>query len=313
MKHPLNPKRLLRMPKSPGLLVKLIIGSITFVVSFCLYAQPAPPGVPEPGLVIWGTVVNVQNPSQAVTITSASWSVSDTTRTAVFDTASRPAVRIVNQGGQSFYVLEVPFDTRTLGPVNLSDPATVGGPSSFELKSGSPPIYSLTPTFNGVLASVRAVDGLSASGGTVPISGFNAGVRGRVIRVDLSILPPADLYDAWAAGFFGSLNDPRAGKGLDPDGDGFNNESEYLAGTDPKDKDSALRILTISPVAGQLQVKLQWQSAADKKYKLESATQAEGPFAEVGAVVSGTGGTAQANVARDAAEPGRFYRVRLVP
>ncbi|MBL9168210.1 MAG: hypothetical protein JNN07_10755 [Verrucomicrobiales bacterium] len=291
----------------------LVIFVLSWLSAVTAVSQPAPPGVPEPGLVIWGTVVNVQNPSQGLAITSASWSVSDGTRTAVFDTASRPAVRIVNQGGQSFYVLEVPFDTRTIGPVSLSDPASTGGPSSFELKSGNPPVYSLTPTINGVLASVRAVDGLNTTGNAVPISGFNAGVRGRVIRVDLSILPPADPYDAWAAGFFGSLNDPRAGKGLDPDGDGFNNESEYLAGTDPKDKDSVLKILTISPVAGQLQVNVQWQSATGKKYKLEGATQAEGPFREVGAVVPGTGGTAQANVARDAAEPGRFYRVRLVP
>lgn len=278
-----------------------------------LSAQPAPPGVPEPGLVIWGTVVNVQNPAQAVPIRSASWAVSDGTKNATFDATTRLTVRIVNQGGQSFYVLEVPFDTRTLGPVNLSDPAAVGGPSSFELKASNPPVYTLTPTINGVLANVRSVDGVSASGGNVPVNGFNAGVRGRVIRVDLSISPPPDPYLIWAAGFFGSSSDPRAAKGLDPDGDGLNNESEYLAGTDPTQESSVLRILTFSPVAGQLQVNVQWPSASGKRYRLESAPQPEGPFTELGAVVTGNGGLVQAAVARDGVEPGRFYRVRLIP
>lgn len=276
-------------------------------------AQPAPPGVPEPGLIIWGTVVNAQTPSEAVTIRSASWTVSDGTTNATFDVTTGLAVRIVNQGSQSFYVLEVPFDTRTLGSVNLSDPAIVGGSRSFELKSSNPPVYSLTPTINGVLANVRTVDGVSASGGNVPVNGFNAGVRGRVIRVDLSILPPPDPYVDWATRFFGSSNDPRAAKGLDPDGDGFNNESEYLAGTDPTQKSSVLRILTFVPVDGQLQVNVQWPSATGKRYRLESATQPEGPFTELGAVVSGNGGLVQTAVAREGTEGGRFYRVRLIP
>jgi hypothetical protein len=282
------------------------------VVVSVVSAQPAPPGVPEPGLVIWGTVVNAQKPAQALTVTSASWAVTDGTKSTVFDGATRPAVRIVNQGGQSYYVLEVPFDTRTFGAIALSDPATTGT-KSFELKSANPPLYTLTPTINGALATVRAVDGVNAAGTTLPVSGFSAAVRGRALRVDLSITPPPDPYDKWAIGFFGSAADARAGRTLDPDGDGFNNESEYLAGTDPLKSSSALRILTITPTAGQLEVNLLWQSATNRRYRVVSSLQAQGPFTEIGTVIPSAGATTQASVPRNATEPERFYRVSIAP
>src|SRR5256885_15556001 len=138
---------------------------------------PIPPGVPEPGLVIWGSVVNVNNPSQPIAITSATWSVTDGTQTAVYTGATQPPTRIVTLDGQSYYVLEVAFDTRTFGTIALSDPASIGV-NSFELKSSTPPAYTLTPTINGVLATVRSIDGAPASGGNVPVTGFSAATRG---------------------------------------------------------------------------------------------------------------------------------------
>lgn len=293
------------------LLRAYIAGFGAFICVVTTIAQPAPPGVPEPGLVIWGTVVSAQNPAQALTVTSASWAVTDGSKSAVFSGATQPAVRIVNQGGQSYYVLEVPFDTRTFGNIALGDPATAGV-NSFELRNASPPPYVLTPTINGALATVRAIDGVSTAGASLPVNNFGTAVRGRVIRVDLSIEPP-NSYDAWAAGFFGNVTDVRAGKNLDPDGDGFNNESEYLAGTDPLNSSSFLRILTISPAAGQLDVNLLWQSAANKKYRVESSLDLRGPFAEVGAVIPSAGTTTQANVVRSPTEPERFYRITVVP
>ena len=104
------------------------------MLGVCLILHPAalqaavtiPPGVPEPGLVLWGKVVNRTNTSQNLPIQSAEWAVTDGTKTAVFSDSTRPAVRIMELDGQSFYILEVPFDTRRMGTVTLSDPATVG-------------------------------------------------------------------------------------------------------------------------------------------------------------------------------------------
>src|SRR5260221_1143050 len=227
--------------------VKTLLLTVTFVGAKLATAQIStiPPGVPEPGLVIWGTVVNATNTSQQIPIAGASWSVTDGTKTAVYTPTSSPPLRIVVTGGQSYYVLEVPFDTRHFGTIALSDPAAQGI-NSCELKSSSPPVYSLMRTINGVPANLRSIDGAPASGGTAPVSGLSATTRGRVIRVDLTITPPPDSYDAWAIGIFGSLGNPDAARTADPDHDGMNNYQEFLAGTDPKSARSAFRILTPS-------------------------------------------------------------------
>jgi hypothetical protein len=271
-----------------------------------------PPGVPEPGLVLWGSVVNQTNLSQAITITDASWSVSDGVKTAVYSTESRPAIRIVNAEGQSYYVLHVPFDTRQIGNVTLGDPAAAGI-DSFELKAASPPTYTLAPTINGALASVRSIDGAPASGANVPVAGFAAATRGRVIRVDLAITPIGDGYEAWAAAIFGSADLPEAARTADPDADGLNNEAEHAAGTDPKDPDSTLRILELTVQNQPLPTMLGWRSAADRSYIIESAPSPDGPWTALGSPVPGTGTATQAPINFPAQQPQGFYRVRLAP
>src|SRR5215470_6497048 len=62
---------------------------------FCLGSPAIPPGVPEPGLILWGAVVNATNPAQALAISTGSWSVTDGTKTAVYSSQTRPATRIV--------------------------------------------------------------------------------------------------------------------------------------------------------------------------------------------------------------------------
>jgi hypothetical protein len=268
-----------------------------------------PPGVPEPGLVIWGTVVNQTNTSQAIPITSASWSVTDGAKTAVYSGATRPSTRIVNLNGQSYYILQVPFDTRQIGTVTLADPATVGI-NSFELKTASPPTYTLAPTINGSLATVRSIDGAPASGANIPVAGFTSATRGRVIRVDLAIIPPANDYDSWAAGIFGSATVPEAARTADPDGDGLNNAGEFAAGTDPKDPVSALRILTLTLQSQQ--AVLGWQSVSSRSYIIEFATGPDGPWGALGSAVPSAGNTTQTAI-NLSGEPKLFYRVRLAP
>jgi hypothetical protein len=275
------------------------------------FGQTVPPGVPEPGLVIWGTVVNQTNPAQAITITSAIWSVTDGTKTAVFSAGSLPPTRIVNLNGQSYYILQVPFDTRQIGTVTLADPATVGI-NSFELKSASPPTYTLAPTINGVLGTVRSIDGAPSSGANVPVAGFNAAARGRVIRVDLGIVPLPDDYDSWAASFFGSAGLPQAARTADPDGDGLNNEGEHAAGTDPTKASSALRILALTVQSQPLQAVLGWESVSSRSYIIEFAPDADGPWAVVGPAVPSAGGTTTITNLLNG-ELKRFYRIRLSP
>src|ERR1051326_1407615 len=275
-------------------------------------AQVIPPGVPEPGLVIWGTVVNQTNASQAITITSASWSVTDGTRTAFYSGASRPATRIVNVNGQSYYILQVPFDTRQIGTVTLADPATVGI-NSFELKTATPPTYTLAPTINGALATVRSIDGAPASGGAVPVAGFTSAARGRVIRADLAIVPPANDYDSWAAAIFGSASLPQAARTADPDGDGLNNEGEYAAGTDPKNAASVLKILTLTVQSQPPQATIAWESASSRSYVIEYASSPDGPWTQLGPAMPSGGTTTQTGISLVSGDLKRFFRIRLGP
>jgi hypothetical protein len=58
------------------------------------------------------------------------------------------------------------------------------------------------------------------------------------------------LPDWWEIQYFGSINDPRATPNADPDGDGFSNIQEYIAGTNPLNANSALRITSVDANPG---------------------------------------------------------------
>jgi hypothetical protein len=289
-----------------------ILGAVVFLVHAVTGMAAVPPGVPEPGLVIWGSVVNQTNAAENIAIQSAHWSVSDGAKTAVYSGQTRPAVRIVSVAGQSYYILQVPFDTRQLGAIALSDP--IGhGMDSFELKAASPPAYTLTPTINGVLASVRSVNGAPALGESVPITGFTSQARGRVVRVDLAILPTADSYELWAAAMFGDANLPQAARGADPDGDGMTNEQEWAAGTNPLSAESVLQVLTFSVDPNANEATLSWTSVAGRDYIIQGASVTEGPWVDLAVPVTGSGGATEISIDAGGGEPVRFYRIRLVP
>jgi hypothetical protein len=254
-------------------------------------------------------VVNATNASQQISIESASWSVTDGTSTGVYTALSRPPVRTFIQGNQSFYVLEVPFDTRRFGAIQLDDPANEGV-KSFPLQSSAPPTYLLAPTVNGVPATVRSIDGAPSSGTNVPVAGFNATVRGRVIRVDLAITPITETYEQWATRIFGGIGLPSASPGADPDQDGLSNASEYAAGTNPLDPASTLRVVQISFTGNQATVG--WQSVASKRYVLESASSLSGPWTDAASILA-SASSVQTSVARSAGGLPTFYRVRVAP
>jgi len=292
------------VPAWPALYLFLVLSA---------HGQIIPPGIPEPGLILWGTVVNQTNATQAIPITSVSWAVSDGTRTVVYSGSTRPATRIVNFNGQSYYLAQVAFDTRQIGTVTLADPATVGI-SSFELKSSSPPTYILAPTINGLLATVRSIDGAPAAGESLPVAGFSSATRGRILRVDLGIIPSmANDYDAWAAGFFGSPTTPDADRTADPDGDGLTNEGEFAAGTDPTDDTSVFQVLTFAVQGDTLEASIDWRSATGRSYVIEYAPAPNGPWEPVGNPIPAAGTTTQGGLSLPGGVATGFFRVRLAP
>jgi hypothetical protein len=77
------------------------------------------------------------------------------------------------------------------------------------------------------------------------------------------VIPQVD--EAWARQYFGHFPLTEDEKQSDADGDGSSNLAEYLAGTNPLDPDSVLRI-TATEWRGPSQIALQFQCSSGKSY-----------------------------------------------
>ncbi|HXS67710.1 MAG TPA: hypothetical protein VN761_02635, partial [Candidatus Polarisedimenticolia bacterium] len=110
------------------------------------------------------------------------------------------------------------------------------------------------------------------------------------------------LPDAWETQYFGTL---AYGANDDPDHDGLSNYQEYIAGTDPGNANSVLRVTDINAASGQ--VNLTWNSVAGKTYTIYSASQIGGPYTPVLTMPSAGNGQTSTNLTGSASN--QFYRV----
>jgi hypothetical protein len=267
------------------------------------------PAIPEPPIVLYGTVTDKTN-NQPVTITSVTWQVTDGTTNRSYSAATLPATRIISNG-QSFYMLEVPQETRVVqngaGQITLQPSG-----NGFEVKSPAP-AYTLTATINGKLATIKAVDSNSQPAGTAnaAISGYTPATQGVMMRADLWI--NEDPYLTWAAGYFPNPNAPEAAKTADPDRDGFTNEQELAAGTDPLNGASTMRVGNFSRAANGSTFTLSWASVPGKTYQVETSTALVGvSWTSVGDPVVASASSSAATVPMSVLDKRRFFRVRVV-
>ena len=75
------------------------------------------------------------------------------------------------------------------------------------------------------------------------------------------------LPDSWQMQYFGSLTAPGSGPNDDPDHDGMNNYQEYIAGTDPTNAASVLRLTNVRPQGNSVQ--LSWQGGTNVYYRIQ--------------------------------------------
>jgi hypothetical protein len=194
--------------------------TLAALVTLVTVPPPAAEEISEPDNILYGTIVIGTN-----TVTAARSDVVVEARR----TPAGPAVASyrmgTNPGLGSFYLLRVPVEA--FGPVAHANASLAG------------------ETLYIVLRDASGVQGEAAY--TIP-------ERGAAHRVNFGVaVPDSDgngLPDVWEiARLGGTGQNPNA----DVDGDGQSNMKEWIAGTDPADRNDAFRV-TIQETSGQIEV-----------------------------------------------------------
>jgi hypothetical protein len=131
--------------------------------------------------------------------------------------------------------------------------------------------------------------------------------RPRIInRVDIGAYEFVEPFNAWLQQY--GLPTDGSADFIDSDSDGYNNYQESVAGTDPTNALSALRLLT--PTSDLSGLHLTWRSVSNRTYFLERSTNlASGSFSSVASNVAGEAGTTTFIDTNAAGAGPLFYRV----
>ncbi|HUR44679.1 MAG TPA: matrixin family metalloprotease [Candidatus Saccharimonadales bacterium] len=119
------------------------------------------------------------------------------------------------------------------------------------------------------------------------------------------------LDDYFQRQYFPLFTATNAAPSADPDGDGFNNLSEYIAGSNPTNGASYLKISKVQQNASG--TTLTWAGAARKKYQvLSKPVISSGTFTPLSTVFNATGTNVQ-YLDSGATSGIKFYRVQAIP
>ena len=167
----------------------------------------------------------------------------------------------------------------------VSDPD--GGVSGYHVLIGTTPGGS--NVFNGTVSST---------------SKLGSGSYGQTLYARVSAVNNAGIEGAFGGNSAGAiLLDPN----VDGDGDGMSNGDEAIAGTNPLDANSSLRIVSFSPAS-----LLTWSSVSGRTYQVQATANLLTNFIPLSGVVTGLAPTATF-LDTSATNSQRFYRVRVLP
>jgi hypothetical protein len=174
------------------------------------------------------------------------------------------------------------FQTQNVAPTAATQSVSVPGDAATALnlqaadangdalifQTNSFPTHGLLQHFDSLAGTVTYVPAHGFSGADQFTFSVNDGLAtSPVATMNLTIMAPADtnadgLPDAWKAMY--GISDPSG----DADGDGASNLSEYLAGTNPTNASSVLRI-TSQTADAQGRVVIVWQSVGGTRYRVQ--------------------------------------------
>lgn len=124
-------------------------------------------------------------------------------------------------------------------------------------------------------------------------------------------LAPDGLPIPWLLSNFGTTN---VNANADPDHDGMSNAQEYLAGTDPNNPSSVLRITSESFGLNGTSASLTWTSVPTRLYYIRNSVSLTTPtWLDSGlGLISPSAGSSTTDGFLDSSAPMRFYRVEAV-
>jgi hypothetical protein len=228
-------------------------------------------------------------------------------------------VRVTGQSGDPYtfggMTLSTGVQYRVIvqAPSGFTNAIIYVNPTSADLASQT--AYANNPIGTGTVPTSLGSFLISQYGTTsVPTDGVSIG---KVIISDnfatvynaLNLTP----FQSWQLLYFGSGTNAAAAPDADPDNDGMSNWAEFLAGTNPTNSDSALRITTVAQEGNDLRVA--WTMGSGKTNVLQRADAVGGtnPFADVFTVLTAGSVTNYLDVGAATNAAARYYRVRLGP
>jgi Subtilase family/Immune inhibitor A peptidase M6 len=187
---------------------------------------------------------------------------------------------------------------------------SVRGPAAFGTVFGSGRTFNVTNATSGTyVVQWAAIDDWIAPASVTNTLGTN-----RLVVSGVYTFPDANgngISDLWEARIFGGILTTNAAPETDSDGDGFGNLSEFLAGTDPLNRKSSLRL---NPPSGGVNgpIAVSWPTTPNREYRLELSNDLT-TWSAGGLPVRGTGLEVTNTIPALLGRGQYYFRVRVSP